>query len=351
MNRPALLLTLEYPPQIGGVANYYAELMRHMPLQSVLVVHNHYQRLSPWLKAWLVLWDYYRRYHFSSIIVGQILPLGTVVWLWQRLFRTPYIVCTHGMDITVPQRYWRKRILLRLILRSARFVVTVSRYSQAQLQQVLPQSHWKKIVIIAPGPIITPQTPAEAWPQPLPQRFMLSVGRLVQRKGFDTALRALAALPAHVSDLHYVIAGAGPERDHLFNLAHQLQLQERVHFLGAVTNGQLTTLYQACEFLVMPSRNLADGDFEGFGIVALEANAFAKPVIGSRAGGIADAIISQQTGVLVEPDNVAQLAQVIGHLTTDRNFCQRLGQHAQAAMAQQSWSAKAEQLRALLKAL
>lgn len=353
MAGPALFLTLDYPPMVGGVANYYSQLVAHLSQAEVVVVDNHDQALtSPWLKTWFVLRRLRQSQPFHSIIVGQVLPLGTVVWLWHMWYRTPYIVYTHGMDITVPQRFWRKRWLLRRILRNAASIVTVSQYSATHLQKLLPKKQWQKIVIIPPGPTITPEIQPLALERSLPSQFFLSVGRLVARKGFDLTLHALAMLPSSLQEWHYVIAGDGPERRRLEELARTLHIEQRVHFFDRLSNGQLVQLYQQSSFLVMPARQLMTGDFEGFGTVILEANTFQKPAIGTRSGGVPDAIIPGQTGLLVEPNHIQQLAEAIMKLATDAKQRLLLGQQAQNFVKQQhQWTSKAQQFNALLKQL
>lgn len=350
--KPALLLTLDYPPQPGGVANYYWQLIQHLPVGRVRVVTNENNQLvSPWLNTWLVLRRQYRQQPFSKIIVGQILPLGTVVWLWHLIFGTPYIVWTHGMDITVPQRWWRKRWLMRRIVHSAQSIITVSNYSADRLRELIPHQEWSKIMVLPPGPNSTPQHPAESLPVTLPSKYILSVGRLVARKGFDTVMAALSQLPHQYSNVQYCIAGDGPARAELETQVRSLQLEQRVHFLGHVTDGQLVTLYQQCQYLVMPARRLPTGDFEGFGIVVLEANTFGKPAIGSLAGGMAEAIEHEQTGLLVPPDDVTQLANAMQRLLSDQVLCQRLGQQAQIQVVnRRQWAVNAQQLLALLEA-
>lgn len=350
---PALLLTLEYPPDVGGVGNYYWKLVQHFPPHRIIVCDNrNNQLLSPWLKTWFVLWRYRKKEQFSSIIVGHVLPLGTVVLLWHIVFGTPYIVYTHGMDMTLPARFLRKRVLLRWILRKAAFVITVSRYTSAKIKLFLPQKSWNKIILIPPGPSISPTTPTESFADPLPEQFMLSAGRLVERKGLDTAIKAFAQVHDEFQNFHYVIAGDGSMRTQLEALIERLGLTSRVRLVGRVSNGQLAQLYERCQFLVLASRILADVDFEGFGMVILEANSFKKPAIGTRAGGIPDAIQHEHTGLLVAPDSVEELAGAIRRLIRDTTLRGQLGQAAQRYVNEHHrWAQKAQTVLALLQRL
>ena len=139
--------------------------------------------------------------------------------------------------------------------------------------------------------------------------ILLSVARLVTRKGIDTVLRALPAVLREVPAATYVIVGDGPDYPRLARLAAELQVTRHVRFI-ARAGDELAEYYNACDLFVMPARE-EPGDIEGFGLVFLEAGACEKPVIGARAGGVVDAIIDGVTGRLVPPDDPAALCEAI----------------------------------------
>lgn len=157
------------------------------------------------------------------------------------------------------------------------------------------------------------------------RKVLLTVGRLVQRKGLDTTIRALPHLVDRHPDLLYLIAGSGPDRERLEALVRERHLQEHVRFLGRVPYEELPLYYNACDLFVMPSR-LTPPDVEGFGIVFLEANACGRPVIGARTGGIPDAVREGETGLLVPPDTPQALASALDRLLSDTDLAARLGE-------------------------
>jgi len=132
------------------------------------------------------------------------------------------------------------------------------------------------------------------------KRVVLSVCRLVERKGLDLAIKAVAGLVGEFPDLCYVIAGAGPARADLEKLAALLGVGGHVQFVGEVSDSSRQALYEASEFFVMPNRDMNGNDWEGFGIVFLEAAAAGKPSIGGNNGGVSDAIVDGVTGFLVD---------------------------------------------------
>jgi phosphatidyl-myo-inositol dimannoside synthase len=182
-------------------------------------------------------------------------------------------------------------------------------------------------------------------PQPQPELrrklagdglLLLSVARLVSRKGIDNVLQALPAVLAHVPALTYAVIGDGPDMPRLTALAKQLGVSERVRFLTRVP-GDLAEYYNACDLFVMPARE-EPGDVEGFGLVFLEANACGKPVIGARAGGVTDAVADGESGLLVPQNDVAALSAAIVSLLTDPLRAQELGRRGrERVLAQFTW--------------
>lgn len=331
-----LLITLEYPPQVGGVANYYWSLVKALALPCTVadttVLPKSWWKMIPWLYRQV------KQHQYSHILVGQVLPLGTVALVVHWLTRTPYIVFTHGMDVLVPQRYFRKRWLLRRILRSAQHIIASSQFTADQINKFEPAI---TVTVIHPAAAITPRIIPQTVAG-VPDRFILSVGRLVERKGFDKVIQALNNFP----DLHYVIAGNGNSTN-LINQARHYGVEGRVHFFHHLTDAQIAYLYQQCLFLAMPSRQLPTGDVEGFGIVVLEAACFGKTTIGGTAGGMADAIQDGQTGLLIDGNNVTELVIAIQKMLNDA-VRKKLEDQAKQYSERVTWEYAAQQLSAIV---
>ena len=143
--------------------------------------------------------------------------------------------------------------------------------------------------------------------------LFLSVGRLQRRKGHDMVLQALARLRSTLPQVRYAIVGDGPHQAQLEADARALGLSDITHFVGPVREAELPGWYAAADVFVMPNRS--DGvDFEGFGIVFLEAGAAGKPVIGGRSGGVPEAVADGITGRLVDGEDVADIQRAMGDL-------------------------------------
>ena len=169
---------------------------------------------------------------------------------------------------------------------------------------------------------------------------LLTVGRLMPRKGCDLVLRSVAELSGEYPALRYVIAGDGPERPRLERLARELGIADRVRMLGGVDDLTKWAAYDICDVFVAPNRQPLSSDWEGFGIVFLEAALSGRPAVGGRSGGTADAIVDGLTGVLVDPDERGELSRAIRHLLADAGFRSRLGRTAEQ-MARTRFSGEA----------
>ena len=137
---------------------------------------------------------------------------------------------------------------------------------------------------------------------------MLTVGRLVEHKGQDQTLRALALLRESEPDLRYAIAGSGAYGSKLRALAAELGVEDRVNFLGHVEDDDLPALYNVAEIYVGASRVAVD-HVEGFGISLVEASATSLPVIAGREGGMPEAVEEDVTALLADPYDPASLAR------------------------------------------
>ena len=163
------------------------------------------------------------------------------------------------------------------------------------------------------------------------QPVLLSVCTLVkgnQFKGVDTVIRALPQILAAAPGLQYVVVGGGDYRLDLERLAAETGVARHVTFVGAVPDAQLAVLYRSCDVFVLPSRPQQQGGYwggEGFGRVYVEAALAGKPVVGSRTGGAAEAVLDGKTGFLVDPLSVDEVARAVVTLLGDAQVAGSMG--------------------------
>jgi phosphatidyl-myo-inositol dimannoside synthase len=255
-------------------------------------------------------------------------PMGYLIAFMTLFGRSrPYFVIGHGTDLhhlsSSGLARLGKQILRYFAFHRAKQVFTVSRYTATRAKELnLPES---KVRVIRNGieeKEILPLDPNQT-SEPIDSPRILTVCRLVPRKGCDTVIRALPHLVEDYPNLKYQIIGSGPESQKLKDLTAQLNMETYVDFLGRVDEQTKDEVYQNSHLFVMPARQF-DDDYEGFGIVYLEAMARGLPVIGASTGGIPDAIEHDVTGLLVQPDDPPQLAEAIRNILEDTAFRSRL---------------------------
>ena len=315
------LLTMEYPPMVGGVGNYYAGLVRHLERENIavkIVVLSNNMRW--WQVLWKVIWlraDY--------LWIGQILPIGTAAYLISKIRRQKYFISLHGMDINLALA--AKPNITQKILTDATFVTANSEYTKSLISANIAR---EKVIIIYPSPNINEQVDSAIEQTILSQfklkdnKILLSVGRLVERKGLQQVIALMPQLLKNDQTLIYYIIGKGEYQPELDQLILDHQLTDHVMILNNINNEELKIFYLHANLFIMPTIAIKE-DVEGFGIVYLEAGLYNTPVIATPVGGVKEAVIDQQTGLLCSPE---ELLPSIIRLLTDSDYANKLGKQA-----------------------
>jgi phosphatidylinositol alpha-1,6-mannosyltransferase len=308
-----------------------------------------------WLPAIRELNSLIKHRDIEYILVGHILPLGTVTFIIQKFYRLKgkpikYSVFFHGMDLSLAYRFWFKRFQTKLIIKSSENLICANRHTADLLKDNLPAKYWHKVHIVNPGVdnivVMIEDSTIKSLKDKYKlagKRIMLTVGRLVKRKGVDMVLQALAKENNLFSNLVYVIAGIGPDENYIKNIIKEKNLSN-VILLGQISERDKWLWYDICDFFIMPARNI-DGDFEGFGIVYLEANMLAKPVIAGSSGGVSDAVINGYNGIIVDPESLDQISSAIQQLTDNKTLCRKMGEYGQKRVRTEfNWEMQIEKI-------
>ena len=343
-----LLVTNDFPPKHGGIQSYLWELWRRLPADEVAVLTTPYagadrfdreqpfriERVSQ--RVMLPTRGLLRRVEQLAddvdarlVLVDPALPLGLIA---PRLSR-PYGALVHGAEMVVPSAVPGSRALLQRVLRGAQIVLSSGDYPAAEARRIIGRDH-PPVLSIPPGVDADRYRPLDGVERMrarrhlgLPERatVVLGLSRLVPRKGFDVLLRAAARLAPGHPDLLVVVAGGGRDRRRLETLARRDGAPAR--FLGRVADGDLPLLYGCSDVFGMLARSRWRGlEQEGFGIVFLEASAAGIAQIGGASGGVPEAIVDGETGVVVDPpDDVDAVATALEGLLDDPDRRARLG--------------------------
>ena len=333
---------------IGGAGRYLARLVdlldeskkeiwapadQKYNNKQIIPVKFFYRFFWPnWLRGLLFVIHRTRQQHITHLVCNNILPLGTIAYITSLITQVKYTVIVHGMDITVPlqmKAQW-KLFLLKKIINRADSVIVNSKFTESYAQRVTEDR--SKIFIIPPPAYCTPDRTQPHEPIFAPQlagkKFILSVGRLVKRKNYDMVLDVARTVVKTNPEVFFVIAGDGPEYEHLKNRISEEHLELFILLHKNVTDSELHWLYRNCAVHLFIPLLLPNGDSEGFGIVALEACAFAKPTIASKSSGATDIIEHEVNGLLVDPANNEAIVHACKSLLTDDSARIRMGEKA-----------------------
>ena len=263
---------------------------------------------------------------------------------------SPYICWAHGEELMYADSSRELRAILRVVIRRASALIANSQNTADVLKRLGASAD--AIHVIYPGVdadrFRPDATGAAALRRPLAaddELVLLTVGRLQRRKGHDLVIKSLPDLLRRSPGLRYVIAGDGEERQALESLATELGVRDRVTFVGRVSNTDLPAYYAAADLFVHPNRT--DGaDFEGFGIVFLEAAAAGLAVVGGTTGGAPEAIAEGETGALVSGVDVDELTACVGRLLANPALRRELGGAGRRRVCRDfSWESAAQRLR------
>lgn len=254
-----------------------------------------------------------------DFVISAIYNISTCAYLLKKIFGVPYGIMAHGNEVygnVGTNRF--KTLLLNyhryIILKDTDIIFANSNYTKRLVDKIVKA----KTVVIAPPIEIHEDNVSINNNKNKYELF--SIARHVKRKGFQLVIKALPDLIKKYPQIHYNIAGSGEYTDELVKLVAQLNLNDRVTFLGQITEEEKKTYLEKCSLFIMPSFSIEkENSVEGFGIVFIEANSYGKFVIGSKSGGIPDAIKDGTTGFLAEENNVESVTKCIDRFF-DQNF-------------------------------
>lgn len=355
----SLLIANDFPPVTSGIATVFYEIWRRLPADQTRIMapkmpntapvdatcpvpvkriylplgESNFAKLFKTARTlqWMLWQGLINRP--SRIHCGQVFSSGIAGFLCKKLYGIPYITWVYGSETARLAQDGKSANLMRQVLNESEWVVTNSNMTSEEFIDFgVPPEKIRRVYPGVDPDRFVPGPKDQTWIDKLGiknKRVLLTVARLDQRKGHDKVIQAMSELP---EDVVYLIGGTGREGDRLRQIAMDLKIEHRVHFLGFVADEDLPTIYNLCDVFVMPNRvtegTALAGDIEGFGITFIEAGSCAKPVIAGKSGGAVEAVLDGQTGVLVDPTSHKEIVQAILGLLTDPERAQKLGQQA-----------------------
>ena len=257
--------------------------------------------------------------------------------------KRPLYITAHGTYSIYPLSRRRDAPLLYYAYHRARQVLCVSRFTERRLKErvrnvatsVVPEGVDFDRFQVPADPSLTPSG-----------RYVLSVGPIKPRKGYSISIEAFARAKRAMPDLEYYIVGMIHDDSYhqkLIDMAREAGVADSIHFLGQVTDERLIALYRGCSLFVLTPLTLGS-QFEGFGLIYLEANSCGKPVVGSHGCGAEEAIIDGETGLLVPQGQPESTAQAMLKLLSDPELSARMGAAGRQRARLMSWDVTAAKL-------
>jgi phosphatidylinositol alpha-1,6-mannosyltransferase len=319
-----LLITIDFPPENGGIQRYLLERVRHIyncddiiisgsskkftgQLPCRIIQHQTFSFLNKklnLLQTFFSLFSVLLNYRPEVIEAGNIYGAIPLFFLSFILKQCRYSVICHGQELLQLQKASLKSIFLTAVLRRSSQRLVVSKFTLTLLE---------KAGIYGKCSLVPPKIDLSRYDLPRNQNEkrsfnILSVGRFVPHKGHATLLEAAAMLPQSIQ-YKLEIAGAGPLYHTLQQQCSILSLTDRVFIVNSPSHNDIKTLYRDADLFIFPSLNLPGG-VEGFGIVLLEAMAFGIAVIASDTGGIPE-VVTPECALLVPPGDPESICKSI----------------------------------------
>lgn len=340
-----LFVTNDFGPRAGGIETFIMGLIQRMPPGRTIVYTSAQGDTSEYDAAWLA--DYgvevirdrakvllptprisqavaeiVKSQSIGVVAFGAAAPLAIMAPRLRRAGAKRIIALTHGHEV------WWSRVFpfslaMRRIGTTTDALTYLGEFTRSAISKSLTTSAANAMVKIAPG-IDTEHfapTDSTALRESLGlsgKKVIVSVGRLVHRKGQDYLIEAMTAIVNEVANSHLLLIGEGPYRAHLMDLVKSYNLEDYVTFIGRIQYAALPSYICVGDIFAMPARSRFRGlEVEGLGIVYLEASACGLPVIAGDSGGAPDAVIEGVTGVVVNGLDSGAIAVAAINLLND----------------------------------
>lgn len=272
---------------------------------------------------WLVKKSISSRY--DAVIVNVFPFANGFFFILGKLLKLPIVGIGYAEEFTLPAhgkgfKNFLKRRWIRLTHRHASGFVVVCRYCRSLLAQYgVPRD---KIKIIPP--CLTPNKINQIPLKTMRGYNILSVGRIIERKGFHFLIESIDRLKDKMPKIHLTIVGDGPYRERLIHKIQARNLGSFVSLVGSLTDQKLSELYHQSDLFVLAHFMLPNGDTEGSPLVFIEASACGLPVIGGIEGGASTVIDEGKTGFTVAPQKISELADCIEKILSNPALAEKM---------------------------
>jgi phosphatidylinositol alpha-1,6-mannosyltransferase len=381
-NSPLLLVTNDFGPRAGGIETFIIGLLERLQTsaekpQKVLVYTSSQSGSESFDKRWRDQYGVHvirdksaillptprvtkaiksiiRQENIKRIWFGAAAPLAIMAKTMRREGVTRIVALTHGHEV-----WWAKippfSFAIRFIGKHVDYLGYLGEFTRNAIAPSLSHSDRSKLIKIAPG-IDTSHFSVTARNEDLISQLkiknsptIVSVGRLVHRKGQDQLIKAMPRILQKFPDTKLIFVGTGPHQKKIEQLIQRYKVADSVRFIGRIPHEQLPEYFALGDIFAMPSRSRFFGlEVEGLGIVYLEASACGLPVIAGDSGGAPDAVISGKTGIVVDGTSHEAIADAAIELLSDKQRAEKMGKAGREWVVREwgwdLWSSKFNEL-------
>ncbi|MCX6782194.1 MAG: glycosyltransferase family 4 protein [Candidatus Magasanikbacteria bacterium] len=365
-----LIITLEYPPQVGGIASYVNNLASHLPAQETFVYapkmkgdalydgKNGWRvfRMKPyfsffwprWIRMYWQVRKIVKRQKIGRLMIQHVLPAGYIGFLIMKSMKVPYYIFMHGSDLEVGLK--KKRRKLSMVCRYAEKVIVSSIFLKNKLLSRIDDLKNVSVVYPAPGDnflaevdqSIIAETKAQLALQG--KKVIITVSRLAEGKGFPHLIRLLPQILKRVPNAAWLIIGDGQKKQEIIDLVQKNNLQNVVRFLGQIENELLPLYYHLADLFVLLTHRDETAE-EGWGTVFMEAAACGLPVVAGSVGGVDEAVENLVTGLLVDTYQDTQVVSAVAELLLKSDYARQMGRAGRERVLQDfTWEKQAAKI-------
>lgn len=357
--KKTLIITLEYPPQVGGIATYVKNLGESLPSESTVILAPWYhgaQKITTtdtglkiyhskmfskifwphWLKLFWQVKKIVKQEKIAMIMVHHVLPVGYVARLLKFFKGIPYIVFSHGTDIAAASRRPWKRRMVTMICKNAAHITCNSESLARRFNLSFPEFS-QKTTVIYPGPdqMFFAPPDLEKVNQIAEQLAIsgrptiISVARMVEGKGFPHLVRIVKQVADKAPSLSWLIIGQGPKLQEIITEVQKNSLQNIVRFIGEVPHQDLPHYFHTSQVFALLTH--PDNGFEeGLGLVFLEAAAAGLPCLAGKSGGVEEAVVHGKTGFVFDVyRDESAIVEALLYLINHPDLARQMGQEGQ----------------------
>ncbi len=359
--KKTLIITFEFPPQIGGIATYVDQFASALNQEKTVVLAPIYKDkkiaqdfdknkkykiirknfLLPklfwprWLKMFFQVKKIVRQEKIELLIINHVLPVGYVASLIKKFLKIPFIIISHGTDVIYATRTkWKTKRLKKIISKTEQIVFNSESMKRRFLEK-LPEFVSKSLVVY-PCPdvdflIPPPQEEIDILREKLAlqgKKVILTVARMEDGKGYPHLVRVLPTVLKQEPHTVWVIVGDGPKKEEIMKEIQVRSLQNVVRYIGNVPHSEIKKYYYLADLFVLLTH--PDGDREeGLGLVFLEAESCGLPVIAGKSGGVEEVVLNAQTGIVIDiRQNAMSMDETIVEMLKNRNYALSLAKNA-----------------------